>query len=284
MFRRLNSAASSLTGFHSSRALSFGTGLWLVTMTLMAQQEPAPWEKTLEVRGRQLSIVCRGEGAPTVILENGYGWSTTIWNGIDLRIAEVTRVCAYEQPGLQRSPEGPQPRTAGEVADDLDYLLTQTQVKAPYLVVGHSFGGLVARLFAARHLDRMAGLVLLDSPHEDIYEEFARVMKEIGKDPTEAQGTPQIETSLDQIRTEAESLDDLPLVVMGHGRNRPRQGYTADQDAKMEAVWSLLQQRLATISRQGRYVEAEKSGHVIFQDQPDLVVEEITRLVRQSRQ
>lgn len=117
--------------------------------------------------GRTLNLHCQGAGAPTVILEAGLSESAYTWWRVQPAIARFTRVCAYDRAGYGRSPMGPLPRdTRAEVAD-LEVLLRAAGVKAPYVLVGHSMGGYNVRLFASRHRESTAGLVLVDSSAVD---------------------------------------------------------------------------------------------------------------------
>ncbi|MBI3791495.1 MAG: alpha/beta hydrolase [Gemmatimonadetes bacterium] len=136
---------------------------------------PAAWfaayqrgSRLVQIRHRDtLNLFCLGEGSPTVILESGIGESAYTWRLTQLRLAKLTRTCAYDRAGLGRSPGGRLPRdTRSEVAD-LEALLRAADVRPPYLLVGHSMGGYNVRLFASRHLRDVAGLVLVDPSVED---------------------------------------------------------------------------------------------------------------------
>jgi len=133
--------------------------------------------------GRHFYMECRGAGSPTVVLEAGYRSSARVWSE-DLResgaprtmvlagVAAYTRVCAYDRPGtvaplkddarLSRTDPVPQPRTAPGVVADLHALLRAAGVPGPYVLAGHSLGGLFVRLYASTHPDEIVGLVLID--------------------------------------------------------------------------------------------------------------------------
>src|SRR6476659_7737194 len=142
-----------------------------------SESRPAPTPGTatsgdfaglVDIGGRRLYLACKGSGTPTVILEAGAGNNGDIWSEVDPKaatqtsvfdgIAQFTRVCAYDRPGTiagsetierSRSDPTPMPRSAGDVVADLSALLTAAGVRPPYVLVGHSFGGLVVRLFAS---------------------------------------------------------------------------------------------------------------------------------------
>ena len=161
--------------------------------------EPDPiFSSPVDIGDRRLFLRCIGSGGPTVILEGGYGDDGTIWGPVQLPVARFARVCSYDRAGLMRSdPPGHYPRTADEVVADLHALLTAAEVKPPYVLVGHSFGALYVRLYAATYPDEVAGLVLVDPWHEDFYFHHcaiamscrqlamaARYLAHFGNDPT----------------------------------------------------------------------------------------------------
>jgi pimeloyl-ACP methyl ester carboxylesterase len=116
--------------------------------------------------GRTLNLRCAGRGTPTVILEAGFGATSQAWVKVQPQVARLTRVCAYDRAGYGFSPPGPLPRDGAAIVRDLDQALQAGGIKGPYIVVGHSAGGLYARLFAARHVREVQGLVFLDATPE----------------------------------------------------------------------------------------------------------------------
>ncbi|MDZ4371001.1 MAG: alpha/beta fold hydrolase, partial [Phenylobacterium sp.] len=112
--------------------------------------------------GRSLNLRCSGRGSPVVILESGFGAGSTAWTKVQPLIARTTRVCAYDRAGYGFSDPGPEPRDGAAIARDLDAALDAAGVHGPYVVTAHSAGALYARLFAARRLGEVKGLVLVD--------------------------------------------------------------------------------------------------------------------------
>src|SRR5215211_138713 len=261
--------------------------------------------------GRRLWLECRGEGGPTVILEAGAGNDADTWDTVGLPagseqtavlpgVAAFTRVCTYDRPGTildpdhrSRSDPVPMPRTAGDVVADLHALLGAAAIPGPYVLAAHSFGGLVARLYAATYPDEVGGLVLIDAAHADYYaamrealtpEQRAEIARLEEQGPPELADYPERErldtdASAAQMRAAAtrSPLRPLPLVVLTHGRpwDWPA-GYPA---AALEELWRPLQENLAALVPDGRLVVAEQSGHFIPGDQPDLVITAIEQVV-----
>ncbi len=123
--------------------------------------------RLVDAGGFRLHLHCLGSGTPAVVMEAALGGSSISWSLIQPEVARLTRVCSYDRAGFGWSEAGPMPRTAGRVADELHVLLDRASVQPPFLLVGHSFGGLVMRIFAARHPDTVAGLVLVDPAHPE---------------------------------------------------------------------------------------------------------------------
>jgi pimeloyl-ACP methyl ester carboxylesterase len=122
---------------------------------------PCPGQ-VVDVGTHRLHLRCEGDGAPTVIFDAALGASSLSWSLVHPAVARVTRACAYDRAGFGWSDAGPLPRTAGRIADELHELLRRAAIAPPYVLVGHSFGGLVTRLFTARHREEVAGVVLIE--------------------------------------------------------------------------------------------------------------------------
>jgi pimeloyl-ACP methyl ester carboxylesterase len=116
----------------------------------------------VDVGGHRLHLLALGSGAPVVVFDAALGGSSISWTFVQPPVAEFARAVAYDRAGFGWSDAGPLPRTAGRAADELRALLARAGEPAPFLLVGHSFGGLVMRIFAARYRDDVAGLVLVD--------------------------------------------------------------------------------------------------------------------------
>ena len=112
--------------------------------------------------GRKLNLYCRGQGTPVVVLESGMGAGAFNWRFVQAPLARTTKVCAYDRAGYWKSPPSDGARDAGAEADDLAALLKAAKLPAPYVIVAHSYGGHIVRLYADRHMRDVAGMVLVD--------------------------------------------------------------------------------------------------------------------------
>ena len=123
----------------------------------------------VEVGGFQMHLNCSGEGSPTVVLEPGGGSSSLVWYLIQPEVAKSTRVCAYDRAGMGWSDPGPGPRDGQHIALELHTLLNRADIPAPYVLAGWSYGGLFVRSYVDLYPEDVAGMVLLDASHTDIW-------------------------------------------------------------------------------------------------------------------
>ncbi|UTP40267.1 alpha/beta hydrolase [Phenylobacterium sp. LH3H17] len=123
--------------------------------------------------GRRLNLRCTGKGAPTVLLESGFAATSLAWWKVQPKIARTNRVCSYDRAGYGFSDEGPAPRDGAATARDLDHALRRAKIRGPFILVGHSAGGLYVRLLADRRPRDVVGMVLVDTSVEFQEQRFA---------------------------------------------------------------------------------------------------------------
>ena len=114
-----------------------------------------------------LSIDCRGQGGPTVILDSGLGVPAVGWNPVQTEVAKFAHVCSYDRAGYGWSGATSAPRTSMQIVKELHALLEAANEKGPYVLVGHSFGGYNVRVYNGQYPNDVAGMVLVDASHED---------------------------------------------------------------------------------------------------------------------
>jgi pimeloyl-ACP methyl ester carboxylesterase len=131
----------------------------------LARHYPPPG-RLVDVGGYRLHLHCLGHGQPTVLLEAGLNEFSVQWTRVQDAAAGFTRTCAYDRAGLGWSEAAPRPRTAAVMVEELHTLLERAGVAGPLVLVGHSFGGLLAREYTRAHPRVVAGVVLVDAAHE----------------------------------------------------------------------------------------------------------------------
>ena len=267
--------------------------------------------------GRRLYFECTGSGGPTVILEAGYRspidvWTTDLVSPAAPRtmvfegVAAHTRTCVYERPGVaavfdgafmpSRSDPTPMPRNASDAVADLHALLEVAGVPGPYVLVGHSFGGLLVRLYTSTYPDDVVGVVLVDALSEYVRsdltsDEWASYERVVSATPPELAAYTDLETmdldvSFDQVTDAAERhpLAGIPLAVISAGLpfGIPAGDLTFSPDRLQEA-WAASQSQLAALIPDAQHIVATESAHYVQLQQPELVIEAITGAVTRAR-
>ena len=122
-----------------------------------------PPGQLVDVGGYRLHIYCTGTGSPTVVIDAGLGDWSTAWGFVQTEVAKTTRVCTYDRAGSGWSESGPLPRDASQFVNELHTLLQNANLPGPFVLVGHSLGGLPVRVFTDDHPSEVAGVVLINS-------------------------------------------------------------------------------------------------------------------------
>src|SRR5919112_4156642 len=135
--------------------------------TERAERAYPPPGEMVDVGGYSLHINCVGQGSPTVVLDGGLGEWSAQWVLVKQGVSGTTRVWAYDRAGVGWSEMGPEPRDAKQISNELHALLEGTGIEGPYVLVGHSFGGLYMQTYAARYPDEVAGVSLVESSHPE---------------------------------------------------------------------------------------------------------------------
>lgn len=210
----------------------------------------------------------------TVVLESGYGWDLNNWGSIKDEISKFANVFMYDRNSIGKSDKSSKPKNSLANVENLRLLLQKAEVKPPYILVGHSFGGVNVRLFASMYSKDISGVLLLDSVHEDqnikMVPLFTKEVQNqyLSQFKVEA-SLNEFEESLEQVR--GTKLYDLPLIVMTGG-TQPH--HTNDS---MNA-WMEFQKDLAKLSSKSKHILLEEAGHAIHLDNPKQVIKAISEL------
>jgi pimeloyl-ACP methyl ester carboxylesterase len=239
--------------------------------------------KSIDISGRRLSLSLSGKGSPTVILEAGLGDHSQIWEKVQPAVSEFTRVCSYDRAGQGRSDPAPTPRTCQDMTDDLRRMLTRARIIPPYVLVGHSFGGMIARLYASLHPQEIAGMVLVDAVHEDRDLNFEAVLtKELIQRNRVYLQHPERNSecvdklaSADQLRA-VRRVFDFPIIILTRGK--PDEDDPVWPSAALQRVERDLQCEFMKLSQNSTQLIAKNSGHYIQLDEPELVIDSIRKV------
>jgi pimeloyl-ACP methyl ester carboxylesterase len=258
----------------------------------------------VDLGGYRLAISCVGTGSPTVILDAGMGDTSEVWHQVQEAVSKFTHVCSYDRAGRGQSDPGPRPRTSQTIVTELHTLLTRARIPGSYVLVGHSFGGFNARLYASQYSDEVVGLVLVDSAHPDLdlvallppespdESQGVRQARQVLKQETQETGNPEgidPAASAAQVRSIA-SLGALPLVVLTHTSDSWIEmlvtgfpGFPRELATRLEQTWQEQQRQLLPLSSHSRQMVAQHSGHYIHLEEPELVVNAIRSVVELAR-
>lgn len=215
---------------------------------------------------------------PTVILESGYGLSSKTWKRVEEEIATFANVLVYDRAGLGNSERGDQPRHSKQNVANLRALLKKADIQPPYILVGHSYGGINARLFAHTFPEEVAGLVLVDTSHEDQEERMVSLLPESFQKVYYSQFSKETMDefleSFEQVRAVTASLGEMPLYVISAGSKE----YHTEESYR---GWVEMHQELLQLSTKSKYLIAEGSGHNIQKEQPGIIIQVVEELIRE---
>lgn len=281
-----------------------------------AQNPPPPLGKLVDVGGYRVHLYCTGTGSPTVVIV-GAGFSFN-WGLVQPSVAKLTQVCSYDHSGIGWSDDGPKDSCSLRV-NEIHAALKNAGVKAPYVIVGHSLGALVARLYAGRYADEVAGMVFVDHA-------ITFPLKFLSPPPSGATAPPRLPPPMPSAPSGGGGIEsdpnfsnlssrdrELHLWFMSQIRNQrtlqsnheimPECVAQADATSKERLhtlgnkplvnvstdegthspEYAKLQADLLSLSENSKQVVAEKSGHFIIVDRPDVVIDAIRQVVQSVR-
>ena len=294
-------------------ALVAATALQWFLSHLALERNPPPGEVVV-AGGRQMHLLCQGQGSPAVILESGIPGTSLGWVSVMEDIASFARVCAYDRAGYAWSEARPEPRTISNITRELRDLLRTARVDPPYVLAGHSFGGLVVQLYASQFPEEVAGMVLVDSAHPDLARRpghldrmggvalrlrllaplgIARLIIEApaGSPDSRPNSVRAMEKELlattRSFRTMASELAGLRESLNQAAEARPRLGrkplFVLTEGQRRIEFWHAMQEQFTELSDSSEWQVVNGAGHFIHQDEPDIVVDAVRRVVETAR-
>jgi pimeloyl-ACP methyl ester carboxylesterase len=241
--------------------------------------------------GRRLYLRCVGAGRPTVILEGGFGADSQTWQDVQPQLGHTMRVCAYDRAGLGNSVALPGVHDADDEVRDLQRLLHAAHIQPPYVLAGHSYGGLLVRLFAHEHPRETAGVVLIDAMGR------AQRRRELAAWPTAHAPTQRNQLARpvhngvdfaagDHLSNRVRTLGNTPLAVITAGTHAQEFASLPPRVARaLSQLWTTMQDELAALSRHSIHVIALRSDHFIqrLDGQPSVVIRAISAVQHAAR-
>jgi pimeloyl-ACP methyl ester carboxylesterase len=256
----------------------------------------------IDIGGRRLWVEAAGDAQPTIVLEAGGACASDTWQPVWKELTQLTRVCRYDRAGLGQSDRAQTPRTSAGVVADLHTVLQHVALSPPYLLVGHSFGALIACLYANQYRDSVVGLVLLDPTPPDPLGRWLAVLPPAT--PSDSATVRSLrdwvtlqcydpswnDEGIDQASSFKEfqqvaSLNAVPVTVLLSAI--PPWNDDRELAPELAATFAQTVQEMAAdvlrLSSQSQLISATTSGHFIHHDQPKLVVEAISEVVQHWR-
>jgi pimeloyl-ACP methyl ester carboxylesterase len=281
-----------------------------------AKAYPPPGQ-LVDLGGYRMHIHCTGSGSPTVVIDAGLGdWSTSWEEAVQPGVAKTTRVCTYDRAGMGWSDAGPLPRDTAQFARELHTLLQNAQIPGPYVMVGHSLGGLTVRVFVHEYAPDVAGVLLVESMNPNHFNETSPDV--LSRSRSQSQpfsfgallsrwGAARLLVKLPWIAPHVSANDDA--YYARYIRTQSLQTTTDESQgmvasgAEASAVqsfgdlplivltgrlnnngnWQEWQKELLQLSSNSRQSFAEHSGHNLQVDEPDAAIAAITQMVEQVR-
>lgn len=282
------------------------------------EKEFPPPGDLIDVGGYKLHINTQGEappGVPTIIIETGFWDYSQSWQFVQPKLAKMTRVCTYDRAGYGWSEPGPHPRTFDQMAHELKTLLEKKGIQPPYILVGHSLGGPIARYYHSQYPDDVAGMVFVDALHlqppELTHSRFLRIMTValytlalvgvvrllLNFVPTkypyqwkasdlktclgEWDGYSQ---SFQQLREQRKSIKEMRVTLISRDPELPRRpGMSPEAIRKEREALDALHQEQLEDAGDAPLVIAKGSGHEVHIDKPEVIIEEIRKMLSTDR-
>ncbi|MDH3274712.1 MAG: alpha/beta hydrolase [Gammaproteobacteria bacterium] len=256
----------------------------LVATNLLGACSTLPSPERVTTQDAKHTYVVAGQGSPTVILEAGLGDGKDSWVPIYYKIAEKTRVFAYDRAGYGASRSSNKIRDGATIVRELRSTLQTLDLQPPYILVGHSIGGTYMELYARTYPEEVAGVVFVDSRHADFTRQCqiaeagsctppALLSALMPPGPKREMAVGKL--TFDQVLN-AGPFPNVPIVVL----TGSKQFLTG---ARFYEVWVQTQEQLAALSEESTHSICERCGHYVHKDNPRLVIDAVRSVMEQAR-
>ena len=233
-----------------------------------------------QINNRNVEYALKGSGSPTIVFETGMGPTIDTWSKVLDTLSKHTKVYAYNRPGYGKSNISNPPENVVEVAKQLRQNLIAQQVSPPYLLVGHSAGGLYINMFARLFPNDVIGVVFIDASHPEQFEYFKNHHSMLHDLLITSTRKGNRKYEYDIVVTTLKSFEDAPIFP-----NIPVTVLTAGKKSspletkKLRDKWLYFQNELKNLSNDGKQIIVKNSGHYIHKNEPEIVINEILRML-----
>ena len=273
-----------------------------------------PPGQMVDVGGYRLHLNCAGAGSPTVVIDTGWGDWSLMWSGVQREVAKTTQVCTYDRAGTGYSEAGPLPRDAQQFAQELHTLLQHAGIAGPYVLAGHSLGGLPVRVFVHAYPTQVSGVVLIESMSPGQLKQPEAEVKPQTASQAGGGSLALLPARIGLVRLVTGRSNSLPPEAQApyaafsvtpravqawadEGAGIPASLAQADAvrtfgdlplivltgSLNQRAGWQAMQTELLQLSSHSQQIVADHSGHNIQLEQPEAAVNAITKMVQQLR-
>ena len=254
-----------------------------------SRHPPAAAGDRIAVGNYQVQMASAGSGRYTVLFESGFGTDLRAWRKVAPEVAKSARAVTYSRAGHGTSSARPEARTILQNSEELDQLVAAAKLSPPFILVGHSYGGLLARAFAVRHPGWIAGMVLVD-PADEGFNPALRKLDAARAAADDKQFAaivpPKFQPELQQLQPVLDSgvfpvagkLPDVPVVVLTSAQQADKPEFFLETPQAV-AIKRGLHAAFVRQFSDGSQVVTEKSGHNIQLEQPELVVAAIDKVI-----
>ena len=233
------------------------------------------------------ALISAGVGKPTVVFESGLGHGKDAWGGVFEAVGAETHAVAYDRAGYGQSERSNRPRHGYQIVQELRAMLLAENIPPPYVLVGHSLGGTIVKLFARTYPNEVAGVVLVDARHSDFASRCRKngVPRVMYEPPLAlfllARPVIRNELAASAITTRqarrAGPFPKVPLIVLTQRRAETH------WPARLGSTWVAAQRNMVKMSVLGRMEICDGSGHNVHKDRPDVVVQAVLNVVNAVR-
>ncbi|ARS34676.1 alpha/beta fold hydrolase [Pontibacter actiniarum] len=246
----------------------------------------------VNVGNHSLEMIQAGTGEYTVIFESGFGTPYTVWGNVASEVMQTNQVMLYSRAGTGNSEPNPNTHTLEQAVQDLETLIEMATLKAPFILVGHSYGAFIIRAYASKHPDKVKGLVFVDPAHEKMMQELKKADYTKAVKDMELQNSfvpakfKQENEAINAIFEKAElpdfgKLPQVPAVVLTSVQKRVNPELFLHEPKGVE-VWRNLHNELFSQFTSGAHIITSRSGHNIHREEPELVINAISQVVQEA--